>query len=102
MKKLILSFVLLMSFAAFGQQGVDHRESNQAGRIDQGAQSGSLSKGEARRLDRQQNRIDKREDHMESKDNGQLTEADKRRLTRQQNRASRRIYRDKHNARQGQ
>lgn len=76
---------------------IDQRQVNQEGRIEQGVASGSLTVGEAARLDAQQARIANREAAMKA--DGTLTAAERAKLTRQQNRASRNIYLKKHNRR---
>ena len=77
--------------------GINHRQREQQHRIGQGVQSGQLTAGETRRLERQQRHIQatKRKD----KADGTVTPQEKAQLTREQNRASRHIYRAKHNAR---
>lgn len=98
MKKLILSFVLLMfTLPAAAQQEINQREADQQQRIDQGIKSGALTDKEATHLQNQEGRIDKQEGRMEAKDGGKLTAADKKKLNRELNRESRRIYREKHN-----
>jgi opacity protein-like surface antigen len=74
--------------------GIDKRQANQEKRIDQGIASGSLTKPEARRLERQQAAIDKAED--KAKADGTVTKQERRRLHHAQDHASKRIYRQKH------
>ncbi len=56
----------------------DQRQVNQERRIDQGIASGSLTKREAHRLNRQQHMIDKAEDRAKS--DGQVTRGERARL----------------------
>jgi hypothetical protein len=78
---------------------VNRREQIQQQRINQGVRSGQLTLREAGHLQRQENRIQRREAHDMAAHNGHLTRAETRRLNRAQNRESRRIYRKKHNRR---
>ena len=89
----------LFSGAALAQQGTVQRDVNQQNRIEQGLQSGSLSSGEASRLEREQSRIDK--DQARALRDGNLSPAEKARLAREQNKASRDINRLENNARRG-
>ena len=73
---------------------VDQRAQNQAKRTEQGVASGSLTKTEAARLQRQQARIQKRE--AAAKSDGVVSSAERRRLTAAQNAESRRIAKQKH------
>jgi hypothetical protein len=83
-----------------GQHGYDinQRKTNQQERIGQGVQSGQLTAGETSRLEHQEAGINKEEKGMRAQDNGHLTKSDRATLHHQQNQESRRIYRDKHNA----
>ena len=91
----------LTSSAAFGQSGatIHDRKENQQDRIAQGVASGQLTPRETTHLERQESRLNREESHMRAQDNGHLTRQDRRIVTRQQNLESKRIYRDKHNAR---
>jgi biopolymer transport protein ExbB/TolQ len=77
---------------------VTQRQINQQRRIKQGVKSGQLTKGETRRLERQQGRIQARKQKDKAENGGKLTPKNKAQLNRMQNRASRHIYRAKHNA----
>jgi hypothetical protein len=77
---------------------IDQRQMNQEQRIDQGISSGQLNRREARRLDRQQDRIDRMENRANSDD--VVTGKERARIGAAQNRASRHIAREKHD-RQG-
>lgn len=78
---------------------INQRKENQQDRIGQGVKSGQLTAGETSHLEKQESGINKEEHAMRSQDNGHLTKQDRKTLHRQQNQESRRIYRDKHNAR---
>lgn len=74
--------------------GVDRREANQERRIQEGVASGELTQREAKRLNRQQNRIDKMESR--AKADGVVTQRERTRLHRQLDQSSRAIGREKH------
>jgi len=78
---------------------INQRKDNQQDRIGQGVKSGQLTAGETARLEHQESGINHEERGMRAQDNGHLTAQDRRTINRQQNAESRRIYRDKHNAR---
>ncbi len=78
---------------------IGQRQENQQDRIAQGVKTGQLTAGETARLEHQEAGINKEKAGMRAQDNGKLTAQDRRTLTRQQNQESRRIARDKHNAR---
>jgi len=78
-------------------QTIEQRKDNQQERIGNGVENGSLTAGEAGRLESREKNLNTEERAMRSADNGKLTAADKAKLTRQQNRLSNAIYRDKHN-----
>lgn len=78
---------------------INQRKENQQDRIAQGVKSGQLTAGETSRLEHQEAGINREERGMRAQDNGHLTQADRKTLHQQQNQESRRIYRDKHNAR---
>ncbi len=111
MNKSRLAFTVLLAISfsglAMGQQEETHRppppkvaqrQNNQKRRIKQGVKSGELTKGETRRLERQQTRIQKTKRTDRAENGGRLTPKDKTQLNRMQNRASRHIYRAKHNS----
>ncbi len=75
------------------------RKANQQQRIGNGVRSGQLTAGETTHLERQERGINREERGMRAQDNGHLTAQDRRTINHQQNQESRRIYRDKHNAR---
>jgi hypothetical protein len=75
---------------------VDQREQNQQQRIGEGVENGSLTAGEASRLERKEAVINSEENRMKA--DGSLTPRERARLTHQQNVMSRRIYAQKHDA----
>jgi uncharacterized lipoprotein YajG len=77
---------------------VNKREQNQQNRIANGVKSGQLTPGETRRLERGEQRLQNNEKKDMAKDNGHLTKKDQRHLNREANHVSKRIYKDKHNA----
>ena len=77
---------------------VNRRETRQQGRIANGVKSGQLTKGETRRLERGEQRLQNNEKKDMAKDNGHLTKQDQRQLNHEANHMSKRIYADKHNA----
>jgi hypothetical protein len=77
---------------------VNQREKNQQNRIADGVKSGQLTPGETRRLERGEQRLQNNEKKDMAKDNGHLTKQDQRQLNKESNHMSKRIYKDKHNA----
>jgi hypothetical protein len=78
---------------------INQRKADQQGRIAQGVRSGELTPRETSHLEHQEAGINHEERAMRAQDNGHLTAQDRRTIHAQQNQESRRIYRDKHNAR---
>jgi hypothetical protein len=85
-----------MAAAGTRDPGVNQRQHHQQHRIQQGVQSGELTRGETRRLQGEQRHI--RHEERAYKADGQLTRAERADLRRDQNHASRDIYRQKHDA----
>ena len=77
---------------------VNKREQNQQNRIANGVKSGQLTPAETRRLERGEQRLQNNEKKDMAKDNGHLTKQDQRQLNKEANHMSKRIYKDKHNA----
>ncbi len=100
---LLAGALAVLAIPAFSQSNpapvVNQRKENQQDRIANGVQSGQLTAGETKNLEKKEAGLNAEENRMEKRDDGNLTAADKARLTRQQNRMSNQIYRDKHNAR---
>jgi len=77
--------------------GIDQREANQQQRIQQGINSGELTRGETNRLEHREQSIGRQEQRMRARDGGQLTPHGRQVLNTRLNRTSNAIYRDKHN-----
>ena len=86
------------TLSAQTSQEIKQRKENQQDRIAQGVKSGQLTPGETAKLEHQEAGINKEEKGMRAQDNGHLTKADKSLINKQQNQESKRIYKDKHNA----
>jgi hypothetical protein len=94
---LSVMFVLALGINVSAQTpGVDRREHTQQRRIRRGVRSGSLTRREAGRLERQQRRT--RHIEAKAKSDGTVTARERARLQRRENRTSRHIYRQKHDA----
>ena len=101
-KALLAGALAVLAVPAFSQTSnpapvINQRKENQQDRIGNGVQSGQLTAGETKNLEKKEAGLNGEENRMEKRDDGNLTAADKARLTRQQNRLSNQIYRDKHN-----
>jgi len=77
---------------------IQQRKKNQQERIANGIQSGQLTAGETKNLERKEANLNGEERRMRAADDGKLTAADRAKLNRQQNHLSNQIYVDKHNA----
>jgi hypothetical protein len=78
--------------------GIEQRKDNQQQRIGNGVQNGSLTAGEAARIEKRESNLNKETHAMRAADGGKLTQQDRQRLNRQQNRLSQNIYNQKHDA----
>jgi hypothetical protein len=76
----------------------NQRKENQQDRIANGIQSGQLTAGETRNLEKKESEINHEERDMRKLDNGHLTAADRATLHQQQNAVSKDIYKQKHDA----
>jgi len=76
---------------------VDSRQAKQRARIREGRKSGTLTRGESRRLRRDQKKISRLERRFER--DGRFTKRERRILNKAQNRAGKRIFRAKNNNR---
>jgi len=96
MKTLFLSFcaILLISVEAQGARR-DQRQASQRSRIQQGVQSGELTRREAVQLRAQQRHIRRAERRAEA--DGVVTLGEKARIENKQDRASKNIFKKKHN-----
>ena len=77
--------------------GINERQQNQRERIQQGVQSGELTRVEAARIRNQEAQIRLNEARARQS-GGEFTPQERARIQRQLNRESRRIYRQKHDA----
>jgi Flp pilus assembly protein TadB len=96
---LVLTFLAAVGIATFAQTAtpsVDNRERRQQKRIRRGVKSGSLTRHEAARLERQQARTRRLE--AKAKSDGKVTRRERARLQHRENRTSRHVYRQKHDA----
>ena len=91
-------FTAAFATGAFAQTSATEvqRNVNQQQRIEQGLQSGSLSTGEAARLEKGEARVEKME--ANALRDGKLSDAEKTRIQNAQNQESRAIARDKSNS----
>jgi hypothetical protein len=74
------------------------RKEAQQQRIGEGIENGSLTAGEAARLEHKEVKLNQETREMRAENGGTLTPAEKAKVNRQQNRLSRKIYRQKHDA----
>lgn len=77
---------------------IQERKDNQQERIGNGVENGSLTAGEASKLENKEKNLNAEERDMREDNGGKLTKADKAKLTQQQNRLSQGIYKQKHDA----
>jgi len=94
-----LALSLALVPASMFAQEIQNRKTNQQDRIANGVASGQMTARETGHVERQEAGINREERGMRAQDNGHLTHQDRRVINHQQNQESRRIYRDKHNAR---
>ena len=102
MKRLIATLALIAAGAtaanAYGTstRDIDRTQANEQARINAGVRDGSLTRGEAARLQAEQRRIE----HMESraKADGHISRAEHDRIRRAQEEASRHIYQERHDS----
>jgi len=72
------------------------RERAQQQRIAQGIKSGSLTAGEAARIEKKEAGVNKEAQGMRQANGGRLNQADRKLINRQQNKLSKDIHREKH------
>src|SRR5882724_2559141 len=77
---------------------INQRKENQQDRIANGIQSGQLTAGETKNLEKKESEINHEEHDIRKLDNGHLTAADRATLNQQQNVVSKDIYKQKHDA----
>jgi hypothetical protein len=92
----VVSAGTTLSFTSAAEAGgINHRQTNQQKRIDQGVRNGSLTPREIYRLQRQQANINAREARYKS--DSKFSRGERRDLNHRLNRASKNIYHKKHN-----
>jgi hypothetical protein len=77
---------------------INQRKYDQQHRIANGVKSGQLTPRETAHLEHQETAINHEEHAMRAQNNGRLTKQDRKTIHQQQNQESRRIHRDRHNA----
>ena len=92
---LLFSFLTAVLAPAVLAGEVKAREENQEARIAQGVESGQLTAGETKRLERGEAKIEK--DREKALSDGKMTPKERRKLNREENRESKKIYHAKHN-----
>lgn len=118
MKVHALALTVLLAGAAFAQEattttsatttttattpakkpmGVNARQARQQQRIGEGVENGSLTAGEAAKLEKKETQLNKEEARFR-KSGGQLTPAEKAKLEKQENKLSKDVYQQKHDA----
>jgi len=75
---------------------VNKRLKNQNKRINEGVQSGKLTKQQARKLHKEDRQIRQEERDMASQNGGHITKQEKKTLNQQENAVSNQIYSEKH------
>jgi uncharacterized lipoprotein YajG len=75
---------------------VNAREQNQQDRIANGVKNGTMTPGQAARVEGREQHIENQQKADMAAHNGHLTKAEQRHLNREQNRTSKQIYKDKH------
>ncbi len=75
---------------------IDQHKDNQQQRIGNGVENGSLTAGEASRLEKKETRINREENRMKA--DGNFTAAERARIRKQQGALSKDIYKQKHDA----
>lgn len=79
-------------------QTIQERKENQQKRIGEGLENGSLTAGEASKMEKKETRLNAEERDLREDNSGKLSAADKAKLTNQQNNLSKGIYQQKHDA----
>jgi hypothetical protein len=75
---------------------VNAREQNQQDRIANGVKNGTMTPGQASRVENREQNIENQQKADMAAHNGHLTKGEQKQLNKEQNRTSRQIYRDKH------
>jgi hypothetical protein len=102
MKKTITTLTLMafatgMAFAQAASPVINKKQVNQEARIAAGVKNGSLTKAEARRLQRQQNEL-RRDIRQDKRDGGKFTAAERADARQEQREQSRKITKQKNDA----
>lgn len=92
--KLLIAILALGMFSVQSHAGINDRQERQQERINHGIANGELTGREAARMQRQQNKIDRKEQAYRS--DGVLTKRERIDLRTDLNQTSRRIYKQKH------
>jgi hypothetical protein len=77
---------------------IQQRKQNQQDRVANGIDSGQLTAGETKNLEKDESNLNHNERDMRAEDGGKLTTADRDQLNKEENHVSGQIYQDKHNA----
>jgi len=77
---------------------VNQRETNQQNRIANGVKDGQLTPGQTAHLEKGEQHIENQQKADMAAHNGHLTKAEQAKLNKEQNHMSKRIYKDKHDA----
>jgi uncharacterized lipoprotein YajG len=75
---------------------VNGREQNQQNRIANGEKNGTMTPGQASRVEGREQNIENQQKADMAAHNGHLTKAEQKQLNKEQNRTSKQIYKDKH------
>ena len=78
------------------REQVNSRLANQNARINNGVKNGTLTKGQAAQLHREDHAIRQQERADAAAHGGHITKGEQRQLNREENHVSRQIYREKH------
>jgi len=93
----LVSVFVMPAFAQTSAQRIDDRQAVQKQKIDEGVKSGELTKQEATRLDKGQNKVQRMENRAAA--DGKITAAESARIERAQNQQNKRIDRLENNRR---
>ena len=92
----VSAIALGLAMISFADDKIADRRENQQDRIANGIENGTLSPGEAARLENKEAKVNK-EIRADRKENGgHLTNKEKAQINRQQNRLSKQVYSAKH------
>lgn len=90
--------VLITGATALAQEPIHERKENQQERIGEGVENGSLTSGEAARLEKREAGINEEIAADRAANGGKLTPEEREKIDRQQDRLSRDIHQQKHDA----